>query len=784
MTNQSDITGRGRSSVLRTEERSRPIYRGDRLERKSSAMGVRKTERLFWTTFDRAVVGIAHTSLQGRWLRCNERLCSLLGYSRDELSTRTFQDLTHPDDLAATLECYRRLLTGELDAAELDKRYIRKDGAVLWAHLTISLVRTADRRPDYFIAMVQDIAERKRLEWERARLLEWERAARQEAEAANAQLQALQALTDTALSHLALDDLLRELLCRVTAVMGVDQVGILLLDTDGRTLTLRAACGLLEAAPGYDRFTMGQGFPGRIAATRESLIVNTPSADDFDGAPPVLRERLQSAAGVPLLVEDPMEDQAAAHPAGRLVGVLIVGSATPCRFTEVDVQLLQRAADRIALAIDRARLYSAEQEARQQAAERAERLHTILETMADGVAVYDAQGHPIQMVNRAYRELFALERGPAEYESMTTFDRARLVQVRDSITGALLLFEDTPVGRALRGEVVTGPSADIRARAFDDRELELNSSATPLREPDGRIGGVVLVLRDMSERNRLAREREAAHADELAAREASRRMEAFLAVAAHDLRTPLTATVGFIDIAERHAKRLEALAHEDSPDLMRHIAEVRTRLEHAGQGAERLRRLLALLFDTAAIHADRLDLKRAPVDLAEIVREQVEALRVTAPGRTIHMPAQADYEPVPVEADADRIGQVVSNYLTNALKYSPADRPVEVSVDVDASAEGPTAMGGGWVRVAVRDQGPGIPEVERAQVWELFHRAPGVTAQGGSLGLGLYICKAIVEAHGGQVGVESIVGMGSTFWFALPLIGVQSATPSEHAPAP
>lgn len=129
--------------------------------------------------------------------------------------------------------------------------------------------------------------------------------------------------------------------------------------------------------------------------------MHAPSDNDYEGAPPVLRERLHSAAGIPLLVQDPVEDQAdqaGTHMASRLVGVLGVGSATPYRFAEVDVQLLQRVADRIALAVDHARLYTAEQDARQraeaalvraqaseaQAAERAERLHTILETIGEG----------------------------------------------------------------------------------------------------------------------------------------------------------------------------------------------------------------------------------------------------------------------------------------------------------------------------------------------------------------------------------------------------------------
>src|SRR5258706_11307383 len=95
---------------------------------------------------------------------------------------------------------------------------------------------------------------------------------------------------------------------------------------------------------------------------------------------------------------------------------------------------------------------------------------------------------------------------------MPPFERARLLHRRDAVTGRPLPFAATPAGRALRGETVTGPSAEIRARAFDGRELEVHSSAAPLRDGDGHVSGAVLVLRDMTERNRLAREREAARA--------------------------------------------------------------------------------------------------------------------------------------------------------------------------------------------------------------------------------------------------------------------------------
>lgn len=121
---------------------------------------------LFRQTFELAAVGIAHVASDGRWLRVNRKLSEILGYSYCELLQLTFQDITHPDDLETDLQFVQKLLDGSLVSYEINKRYISKQGNTIWANLTVSLVRDASGNPEYFIAIVEDISERKRLELE------------------------------------------------------------------------------------------------------------------------------------------------------------------------------------------------------------------------------------------------------------------------------------------------------------------------------------------------------------------------------------------------------------------------------------------------------------------------------------------------------------------------------------------------------------------------------------------------------------------------------------------
>ena len=125
---------------------------------------MRQSEAKFRATFENAAVGIAHVAPDGTWLDVNRRLCEIVGYCRDEIVAKTFQDITHPDDLEADLDYVRKLLEGQADSYMMDKRYIRKDESVVWANLTVACVRNSEGKINYFVSVIEDISNRKAAE--------------------------------------------------------------------------------------------------------------------------------------------------------------------------------------------------------------------------------------------------------------------------------------------------------------------------------------------------------------------------------------------------------------------------------------------------------------------------------------------------------------------------------------------------------------------------------------------------------------------------------------------
>ncbi|HLN85988.1 MAG TPA: PAS domain S-box protein, partial [Candidatus Limnocylindrales bacterium] len=146
--------------------REKTKWRRDRAKRrKHSREALRESEELFRSTFENAAVGIAHVTTDGHWLRVNDKLCQILGYSREQLLAKTFQEVTHPDDVDTNLEFLNRALTGEIQTYALEKRYLHNDGSIVWSNLTVSLIRNRrTNKPLYFISVIEDITGRKQAE--------------------------------------------------------------------------------------------------------------------------------------------------------------------------------------------------------------------------------------------------------------------------------------------------------------------------------------------------------------------------------------------------------------------------------------------------------------------------------------------------------------------------------------------------------------------------------------------------------------------------------------------
>jgi signal transduction histidine kinase len=242
----------------------------------------------------------------------------------------------------------------------------------------------------------------------------------------------------------------------------------------------------------------------------------------------------------------------------------------------------------------------------------------------------------------------------------------------------------------------------------------------------------------------------------------------FLTLASHELLTPLTAILGNIQLAQR---RLEALKHQSVklPEQVNvKIEHVQHPLASATQSARLQKRMINDMIDYARIETKQLHLALNHWDLGILLKDAITSQQRAEPGHSITLKLPPMEQDVPVFVDAERITQVFNAYLTNALKYSPIEYPVTVQL----------VVADGIAMVSVRDEGAGIPAEEQELLWERFYRAKGSAAQNEldlSLGLGFYLCRALIESHHGRVGVQSDPGHGETFWFTLPL----AAPPSE-----
>jgi signal transduction histidine kinase len=236
---------------------------------------------------------------------------------------------------------------------------------------------------------------------------------------------------------------------------------------------------------------------------------------------------------------------------------------------------------------------------------------------------------------------------------------------------------------------------------------------------------------------------------------------AVLAVAAHELKSPLTGLRGNLQLIQRQIKKLAEMG-PDGLDKDGHMLEsIQDHLRRALLQTMRMTRWVQDVMESARYETGQFILRLAPIDLRALIEgvlvDYQEALGDRLVTRMFTSDSTTAY------GDAERLAQVVANLLTNALKYTPAGSPLTVGL---ARIEKLLCI---WVE----DHGPGIPAEDREHIWSAFYRVPGRIGHAGigaGLGLGLSLCRSIVEAHQGTVGLENTPGGGATFWFTVPAL--------------
>ncbi len=344
-------------------------------------------------------------------------------------------------------------------------------------------------------------------------------------------------------------------------------------------------------------------------------------------------------------------------------------------------------------------------------------LQAVLDSTIDGILLSDANGE-VQLANRP----------------MVSMSRAVGMSFEGHVVDRLLSIEDRiadPDAYRAAMERLREGSDESTFDEFEDVPTGrvYQGFTAPVRDDNGRFLGRVWTLRDVSQQ-----------------RELDRLKDEFVATVSHELRTPLTSMMGFLEMIR------EGEAGETTAEQKRFLAIVY-------RSSERLQRLVGDLLFVARLDANGLQLHFATMDVVAVVGEAVESVAPLARSRDLEL--QAELQPVPpVTGDSERLAQLVGNLISNALKFTPRGGRVTVRTFTDERS----------AVIEVEDTGVGIPAGEQSRLFQRFFRSSTATEQAiPGTGLGLVISRAIAEAHGGRISVDSEAGVGTRFRVELPL---------------
>lgn len=532
-------------------------------------------------------------------------------------------------------------------------------------------------------------------------------------------------------SALDLDSRLDIITAQMTTAASASGCLLALLDDDGEHVTVRSGFDsasqartlhvgvrrALATMPNVRRLLTGEAAvmeytPGAAVSAEERAII------DGLGA--------KSALLLPLLSR------------GKSLGVVVLyESRAPRRFSPEEVGLYKALAHQAAVAIENARLYASVVESRNE-------LEAIVQNSADGVFALDRQRRIVSF-NPALENLTGWQAAEVLGTPCSLVLRSR------DLSHHSLCEQNCLCLRAFSSQQPL--AAEVLITTKDGRELNAGISLGPILDQAGRVIGAVGVVRDITRQ-----------------KEVERLQTELVSTTSHELRTPLTLIKGYLGTLLR-------------PDL-RLPPETQTRfLRQIDEAANRLTGLVDDLLSVSRLESGQMELRLQPVDLAALVSRVVSTFQVQGDLHRLSLSLGLLPDHLMVRADAEQIERILLNLLNNAVKFSPQGGHIQVSGcgvrvehgQVAEAVPGPCPLptssldDGAWALLSVQDEGIGIPPEHQERIFEKFYQVDsGLTRWAKGTGLGLYICKGIIEAHGGKIWVQSAPGQGSTFVFDLP----------------
>jgi PAS domain S-box-containing protein len=613
-------------------------------------------------------------------------IAELTGYSASEWREQPglHEKLLHPDDRDRVLPELERAVGGA--PISIDYRLLARDGRATWVREDTATVLDHRGEPLYLQTFLRDIRELKRSEDRREEV----QAAERDATAESAERQGRLDLLRRAGNDLAASVEVDGALGRVSELIVADFADWCVIDV------VDAGNQLQRVAPARAEVTQPNGARGpsddpeaevrAVFETGRTRVV-PPLGDTSSGErAEFLGLEVRSVICVPLWARK--------QPLGVLT---IVRTERGPAYSADDVALAEDLAARLALALDRGRLYR-EVEERSDAAR-------VLEYVADGVLLLDRNG-VVRLWNPAAKAITFID--PDDVLGKTA---------AESIPGWKDAVDTVPVSAA------PSPGYDEVLIPIGTSRGERWIAISGVRF----FGGTVYAFRDLTD----ARQLEEIKAD-------------FIATASHELRTPLAAVYGAAQTLLRHDFALDETGRERFVSLI-------------ADESERLGRIVNEILLANQLDAGRLDLEEEPFDGRDLVERVVDATRMHAPP-SVTLTINTNGELPQVAADLDKVRQVLVNLVENAIKYSPDGGKVEVGADTHDD----------FVRFHVRDEGLGVAADEQERIFEKFYRAdPQMTRGVGGTGLGLYICRELIDRMGGRIWVEPNEEKGSTFFFEL-----------------